>query len=111
MSIGYACLALGLPNSQLRSCRLQNASPDKLYSLIQNNLAALESIIDYNIDNGIELYRISSDLIPFGSSVALDLPWENRFAEDFSRLGQKIKNSQMRVSLHPGQYTVLNSPK
>lgn len=111
MSIGYACLALGLPNSQLRSCRLQNASPDKLYSLIQNNLAALESIIDYNIDNGIELYRISSDLIPFGSSVALDLPWEKRFAEDFSRLGQKIKNSQLRVSLHPGQYTVLNSPK
>lgn len=110
MSIGYACLALALPGSQLKSCRLKNANKEHLYSLIENNLSALETMVDYNIQNGIKLYRISSDLIPFGSSVALDLSWQEDFAEHFGRIGEKIQRNKMRVSLHPGQYTVLNSP-
>ncbi len=67
-------------------------------------------MIDYNIRNGIRLFRISSDLIPFGSSFANDLPWQNLYEGKFTAIGCKIKNAGMRVSMHPGQYTVLNSP-
>ncbi|NLF21481.1 MAG: UV DNA damage repair endonuclease UvsE [Clostridiaceae bacterium] len=110
MSIGYACLAVALPGSEIKSCTLKNATEERLYDLIAHNLNALETMVDYNLRNGIRLYRISSDLIPFGSSVALELPWADRFSERLASIGEKIRHGDMRVSLHPGQYTVLNSP-
>lgn len=39
------------------------------------------------------------------------LNWEEIFKEDFERIGQKINEHEIRSSMHPGQYTVLNSPK
>ena len=94
----------------MKSCTLKNADDKHLLSLIGQNLDSLERLIDYNIQNGIPLFRISSDLIPFGSSLAAGLPWQEIFAEKLSAIGGKILRSGMRVSMHPGQYTVLNSP-
>ena len=109
MNIGYACLALGVPGSELKSCTLKNAQEERLVSLIGHNLDSLNKLIDYNIRSGIKLFRISSDLIPFGSSVAEDLPWQDIYAETLTSTGRKILDAGMRVSMHPGQYTVLNS--
>ncbi len=110
MNIGYACLTLGVPNADFRSCTQKNASEEKLVELIAHNLNALETVIDYNIKNQIKLFRISSDLIPFGSSPVNKLPWWDLFETQFGVIGQKIKSAGLRVSMHPGQYTVLNSP-
>ncbi|HHY22831.1 MAG TPA: UV DNA damage repair endonuclease UvsE, partial [Clostridiaceae bacterium] len=71
----------------------------------------LENIINYNIKNNIRLFRISSDLIPFGSSPVNGLAWWDIFVSKLLKIGEKIQDSRMRVSMHPGQYTVLNSPK
>jgi UV DNA damage endonuclease len=110
MQIGYACLAIAVPESGIKSCTLKNATEERLLSLIEQNLDSLEKIIDYNVHNGILLFRISSDLIPFGSSVAAELPWQTIYAKKLTNIGGKIIRSGMRVSMHPGQYTVLNSP-
>lgn len=109
MSIGYACIAVAVNGSEMKSCTLKNANEERLLSLIEHNLSALETVIDYNVLNGIKLFRISSDLIPFGSTVAADILWYERFSGELSRIGQKIIKAGMRVSMHPGQYTVLNS--
>lgn len=111
MSIGYACLTVGVPNTNLKSCMLKNASEDRLLELISHNLNSLENIIDYNIENNIMLFRISSDIIPFGSSPVNNLPWWDIFSVEFLKIGKKIQSSGMRISMHPGQYTVLNSPR
>ena len=110
MSIGYACLNIGTPNTNIRSVMQRNANPEKLTEVTAHNLAALEKMIDYNRKNNIRLFRISSDLIPFGSSPVNALPWWYIHAEAFQHIGAKIRKSGMRVSFHPGQYTVLNSP-
>ena len=110
MSIGYACLNIGTPNTNIRSVMQRNATPEKLTEVTAHNLEALEKMIDYNIANDIRLFRISSDLIPFGSSPVNGLDWPEIHKEAFERIGAKIRKSGMRVSLHPGQYTVLNSP-
>ena len=110
MSIGYACLNIGTPNTNIRSVMQRNATPEKLTEVTAHNLAALEKMIDYNRKNGIKLFRISSDLIPFGSSPVNALPWWDIHAEAFQHIGATIRKSGMRVSFHPGQYTVLNSP-
>lgn len=110
VNIGYACLTLGVPNTQLKGCLLKNADKGKLAELITHNLGSLENIIDYNIKTNINLFRISSNLIPFGSSQASNLIWWDMFSAQLLKVGEKIINSGMRVSMHPGQYTVLNSP-
>ena len=110
MRIGYACLTVAVEGAQIRSCTLKSASPERLLTLAGENLIALERMIDYNISNGISMYRISSDLIPFGSSLASALPWDSMYSGRIHAIAQKIAKSGMRVSMHPGQYTVLNSP-
>jgi UV DNA damage endonuclease len=109
VSIGYACITLGVPNTAFRKCTLKTANEDILFQNISNNLNALETIIDYNIRNNIKLFRISSDLIPFGSSPVNTLEWWNIFKDRFVAIGNKILSNDIRVSMHPGQYTVLNS--
>ena len=109
MSIGYACIAIGLKGADQKSCITKNASEAKLNELIEHNLNVLEVMIDYNIKNNIKLFRISSDIIPFGSSPVNNLKWWEIFESIFQRIGSKIKKAGMRVSMHPGQYTVLNS--
>lgn len=110
MSIGYACLTIGVLGTNLKSCVLRNVNEEKLLDLISRNLNSLENIIDYNIKNNIKLFRISSDLIPFGSNPVNNISWWGVFSEKFQKIGAKIKENGMRVSMHPGQYTVLNSP-
>ena len=109
MSIGYACKLIGVQNTNMKTCRLNNVSSMKLTELITYNISSLSNSIDYNIKNNIKLFRISSDLIPFGSSDANKVKWWKIFQEELLSIGKKIKNNNMRVSLHPGQYTVLNS--
>ena len=110
MSIGYACKLIGVEDTEMKSCTMKNATEERLLTLIEGNLKALDRIIDYNIQNRIKMFRISSDLIPFGSSPVNSIKWWELYAEQFEAIGQKIKDSGMRVSLHPGQYTVINSP-
>lgn len=110
MSIGYACIALGVPWTDQKSCVMKNATEERLQEVLSSNLDALEHIIRYNIDNHIEMFRISSELIPFGSSPVNSLPWWDIYSERFERIGNLIKKSGMRVSMHAGHYTVLNSP-
>ncbi len=109
MRIGYACLAVGVPNTAQRTCIQRNASSERLTELIAHNLVSLENIMDYNIKNDIRLFRISSDLIPFGSSPVNTLDWCETFEGQWKSIAKKIKDNKMRVSMHPGQYTVLNS--
>lgn len=109
MNIGYACQAVDIPGTKQRSCMLRNASPDMLENIILSNLKALDKILDYNIQNGIKLFRISSDIIPFGSHTVNTLKWWDIFKVQLSGLGQKAIKNSIRLSMHPGQYTVLNS--
>ena len=110
MSIGYACLTIGVPLTDFKSCMIKNATESKLLEIIDYNLNSLENIIQYNIKNNIKLFRISSDLIPFGSNPVNNIPWWNIYEYKLLNIGAMIRKSGMRVSMHPGQYTVLNSP-
>lgn len=109
MSIGYACLTVGVLNTDIKGCMLKNAGKEKLTELIRHNLSALQHIIDYNAANEIRLFRISSNIIPFASSPVNTLEWRGIFKEALDGIGGMIKKAGIRVSMHPGQYTVLNA--
>jgi UV DNA damage endonuclease len=108
--LGYACIntKLDAPN---RTCRLRNATPERILELASANLQSLQPILEWNVAHGIELFRITSDLIPFGSHPANTVPWWQILKPQFARLGEFIVNNRLRVSMHPGQFTILNSPR
>lgn len=109
MKIGYACLTMGLPDYGFKSCTLKNTDNHSLTQIISHNLTILSKILDYNEKNSITMFRITSDLIPFASSPANKLIWWNLFKDRFTDIGKQVMRANMRVSMHPGQYTVLNA--
>jgi UV DNA damage endonuclease len=108
MRLGYACINTGLPTAS-RTVRLANASPERLRGLIAGNLDALENILRWNAEHDVSVFRLTSDLIPFGSHPVNTLAWWREFAGRFEQLGSLLASSAVRVSMHPGQYTVLSS--
>lgn len=109
MSIGYACQLIGVPYTNLRTCMVKNADEENLCRIIDGNLEALSNMMDYNKRNRIQLFRISSDIIPFGSSPVNSVQWWEIFAERLYGIGKMAQDANIRLSMHPGQYTVLNS--
>lgn len=110
MSIGYACLTIGTSSIRYKTCRLRNATSENLKEIIRHNLKALDKAIEYNIENNIRLFRISSDIIPFASKTAISINWQQIYSKELQQIGDKINHNNIRVSMHPGQYTVINSP-
>lgn len=110
MKIGYACKLVNVPDTNLKSCTQKNVTEENSLLLIQHNLQCLNAILEYNRANNIHMFRISSDFIPFGSSPINTVQWWDIFADEFAMLGEKAKRYDIRLSMHPGQYTVLNSP-
>lgn len=108
--LGFVASVLSRDISTSRTCRLRNATPGRLRELIEENLRALGEVITFLKEHRVFLYRISSNLIPFASHAANALDWRDDFSKQFATLGARFRAAGVRVSAHPGQYTVLNSP-
>lgn len=111
MKIGYACINLSLPVKSNHRCMLKNATDNNLRRLIKKNLDGLKEILLYNIAHNMLLFRISSDIIPFASHPVNNIDWTTEFTPELNDIKKLINSSCTTVSMHPGQYTVLNSPK
>jgi len=111
MKIGYPCINRGIGCTANSTFRLANYSPDNLVNKVTNNLACLKKILEYNVDNNLLFFRISSDLIPFASHPICEFKWQDYFKEHFSELGSFIKKNNIRISMHPDQFVLINSPK
>jgi UV DNA damage endonuclease len=110
LRLGYACINTQLP-SPARTARLSNLTADRIVALIDGNLDALEAILRWNRAHGIRVFRLSSNVIPFGSHPANGVPWWDVFASRLAELGRVVRAAGMRVSTHPGQYIVLSSTR
>ncbi|MCX7844891.1 MAG: UV DNA damage repair endonuclease UvsE [Candidatus Bipolaricaulota bacterium] len=111
MRIGYPCINLSLPCRPSRTFRLANLAWERLRETLAGNLACLEAIVRWNAQHGLLFLRITSDLVPLASHPQNRFPWDEAFAERFGEIGALIRSLGMRISMHPGQYTLLNSPR
>ncbi len=111
MRIGYPCINRSLDCIASSTFRLDSYSEEKLKETVEGNLDCLERMIEYNIENEMFFLRITSDLIPFASHDVCDFDWQDHFSKRFREIGEKFMDHNFRVTMHPGQYTVLNSEK
>jgi len=113
LRLGYACVnhALGKAGRSDRTCRLANATPERLEELSRANLDGLRRILAWNAEHDVCVFRMSSDLIPLASHPEAQWGWREALQAELREVGHDAHDHGLRLSMHPGQYTVLNSPK
>lgn len=117
--MGYACISVNTknnPNKKTTVAQLNKLEPQarlkKLRQVMQTNFFNLMDLLAYNVEHHIFLYRLPSEFVPLAThSVAADWDWAKEFAWDFQKAGEFIRRNGMRVTAHPGHYSILNSDK
>jgi UV DNA damage endonuclease len=109
MKIGYPCLNWAIGCKAARTFRLQSYSEERLINAVANNLDCLQNILAFNVEHGLLFFRITSDLVPFASHRINQFDWQSYFASRFRAIGNFIKAQDIRISMHPDQFTLINS--
>ncbi len=109
MKIGYPCINHTLTCQGNQTFRLKSYSIDNLKEKVENNLDCLQQILKYNLRQNILFFRITSDLVPFASHPINRFDWQEFFRKKLRAIGQFIKRHDMRISMHPDQFTLINS--
>jgi UV DNA damage endonuclease len=111
MKIGYPCINRTIDCTTNSTFRLKSYSETRLKDSIKNNLTCLRKILQFNLEHKILFFRISSDLIPFVAHPTNKFNWQKFFQEEFEEIGEFIIKNRMRISMHPDQFTLINSLK
>lgn len=110
MKIGYPCINNSVTRNGPSTFRLASYSESKLIQTVKNNLIYLDNLLRYNVKYDLLFFRISSDLVPFASHQVCKFPWYKFFQPNLEQIGDYIKKHNIRISMHPDQFVVLNSP-
>ena len=120
MNLGYACInmTLGKHNPKITTNRSMIKKTFKEKGIpyaselgIQNSRDLVE-IIKWNNKNGINFFRLTSDLFPWASEYNLtELPHYNLIKNILGDVGALANKYRQRITSHPGPFNVLVSPK
>jgi UV DNA damage endonuclease len=103
--LGYPAQNLTIPASTNRTLRLANlGDAEKVRALVWENLLGLETILRWNAEHGVNLFRIGQSLIPFASHPAFPYDWEAEHGDDLRGIGELARSLGIRLSMHPGQF-------
>jgi len=107
MRLGFAVKVLGNPNIKPNDTRRWQSEPH-----LSVSIGYLREVFEYLDDNNIRMYRMSSELAPYVTHP--EMPQFHTQIEDcldeLAELGETAREYSLRLSLHPSQYIVLNSP-
>lgn len=92
--------------SGITACRKRLDDSILLESTL-HNIRETERCIQWVIGNGTGMYRFSSDIIPFDT----EWDWDKNpiITSKLLQLGSMIKKHNIRATIHPSQFCVINS--
>ncbi len=120
MNLGYACINMTLggqkPKITTNRSMIKKTFIDKgidyAGELSLLNSRDLCEIVKWNVENGINFFRISSDIFPWASEYNIeDLPQYQRIKTVLSSCGNYARDKGVRLTSHPGPFNVLVSPR
>ena len=89
---------------------------EKLWSLMEQNIAACHILVERvgALDEDLRMVRLSSDILPVYTEPSWSWFWRRpdvrAYCERaFGQLGSVAREKRVRLSFHPGQFTVLAS--
>ena len=107
--LGFAVKVLGNGGMKSNDARRWPSGPH-----LSRSLELLDSVFEYLDEVDIRVYRLSSSTVPYGTHPDLpQLDYRRQIGEceeGLARLGEKARRLGLRLSTHPGQYSVLSSP-
>ena len=109
MKIGYPCINRSIGCLSSRTFRLKSYSEERLIETVGGNLECLLRTLRFNVERGLLFFRITSDLVPFASHPVCRFDWRRHFRKLFKGIGAFIRTNRVRVSMHPDQFTLINS--
>lgn len=107
MRLGFAVKVLGRPDLKSNDARKWQSGPH-----LRTSIQYLHAVFGYLAEIGVSMYRMSSDVAPYLSHPDLPQFW-NQVAEsrpELEDLGAVARRQGLRLSFHPSQYVILNSP-
>ena len=109
-NIGFACMSLKC-NTKYKTFRLANFNEHRLYQTVMHNIKETERTIRQCIVDGIKMFRLSSDIVPFAThEVSKGIDFMSWIRRDLRRIGELCKDNEIRCSMHPSQIVNINSP-
>ncbi len=106
--LGFAVKVLGDGGLPSHDTRRWQSGPH-----LRQSLARLRRILDHLDRQDIRMYRLATALAPYASHP--DLPQFHgqveQCADELAKVGLMARERDVRLSSHPGQYTVLNSER
>jgi len=104
--LGFAVKVLGAGGLPSHDTRRWQSGPH-----LRHSLERLRAILDYLDANDIRMYRVATALAPYASHPTLTQfhGQIEECTEELAAVGQLARDRDIRLSSHPGQYTVLNS--
>jgi len=95
---------------QLGRYRTGKYVSEQISGTYEHNVEALVKMLPRIAKSGVRLFRISSAMFPLADQVDPSLWCENeKLSSLLDRAGRIIKEFNMRVTTHPGQFCVLSS--
>lgn len=117
INYGYACINETLKkegittNRSLKKATLDKKGLEYCSELAVQNIRDLEKILKWNVENDILLFRMSSNMIPWGNKVDwFSFKDFDEIKEVLKRCGDYASEHNLRLTMHPGQYCILTSP-
>jgi UV DNA damage endonuclease len=113
---GYCCINLSLAKEKISTNRgmVKKTFLEKgiayASELALKNVLDLRQILEWNDDNNIRMFRMSSDIFPWCSEYEIsDLPDYQAILEILKSCGDFAKRTDQRITFHPSPYGVLAS--
>ncbi len=106
--LGFAVKVLGDGGLPSHDARRWATGPH-----LHHSLANLAAILDYLDRHDIRMYRMATALAPYASHPELPQFHDQvrECAQELAEIGAIVRARGIRLSTHPGQYTVLNSER
>ena len=117
MNLGYACINTALSankimtNRTMRRKTLDAKGLDYVSDLALANVKDLESIVKWNNEHRIKLFRLSSQIFPWSDEYSLEeLKDDLEICDRMFEIGNIATQAGQRLTMHPGPYNCLASP-